>query len=395
MAMGEIGATAKGGCNRQALTDTDKAGRELFMQWCEAAGCAVRIDEIGNIFARRPGRDPGLPPVITGSHLDTQPTGGRYDGIYGVLAGLEVIEALNDHNIETDHPVEAVVWTNEEGCRFNVAMMGSAVWSGAMSLEDAYALTDSGGNTVLQELDRIGHRGTTPAQHTAVKAAFEAHIEQGPVMEAEDKTIGVVTGVQHMSRHEINIDGQEAHAGPTPMAMRKDPVMALADFMPGLYALAEAHGPASRMTFGVIEASPGSNNTVPGHLMMTVDIRHPEKEHYDALVADSCRLVKQACDKLQLAHSMHCFWEAAGVSFNVDCINAVRTAVESTGYNAMDIVSGAGHDACNVSSVAPTSMIFIPCEGGLSHNEAEAARPEHVTAGANVLLHAILERADA
>ena len=393
MAMGQVGATAKGGCNRQALTEEDKTGRELFMQWCDAAGCEIRIDEIGNIFARRAGRDNSLPPVMTGSHLDTQPTGGKYDGIYGVLAGLEVIETLNDAGIVTNHPIEAVVWTNEEGCRFNVAMMGSAVWSGALSLEEAYTLTDTDGCTVLQALEQIGHRGQLPAQPLPVKAAFEAHIEQGPVMEAAGKTIGVVTGVQHMSRHEIDIDGVEAHAGPTPMAMRKDPMMAVADFLPELYALAETHGPDSRMTFGVIEASPASNNTVPGHLMMAVDIRHPEKAHYDALVAGAYHLVKEACDKLQLPHQMHCFWEAPGVVFDSQCIAAVREAVTVTGYEHMDMVSGAGHDACNIASVVPTSMIFIPCEGGLSHNEAEAVTPAHVTAGANVLLHAILNQA--
>ncbi|MDG1387000.1 MAG: Zn-dependent hydrolase [Halioglobus sp.] len=393
MEMAQIGATENGGCNRQALTDADRDGRELFIRWCESAGCTVRIDEIGNIFARRPGRNNDLPPVITGSHLDTQPTGGKFDGIYGVLAGLEVIEALNDNQIATEHPVEAVVWTNEEGCRFNVAMMGSAVWSGAMSLQDAFALSDLDGKTVLQELERIGHRGATPACHTPVKAAFEVHIEQGPVLEAEEKTIGVVTGVQHMSRHEIIIEGQEAHAGPTPMTMRRDPMMALADFLPQLYALAEEHGPASRITFGVIKASPASNNTVPGRLMMTVDIRHPDKAHYDALVHDSYRLVKEACEQQQLSSTMHCFWESPGVEFDSECINAVRAAVELAGCDAMDIVSGAGHDASNVASVAPTSMIFVPCEGGLSHNEAEAAAPEHIAAGANILLRAILGRA--
>ncbi|NIB38392.1 Zn-dependent hydrolase [Pseudomaricurvus alkylphenolicus] len=393
MAMGKVGATAKGGCNRQALTDADRDGRELFMQWCTEAGCELRIDAIGNIFARRRGRNNDLPPVITGSHLDTQPTGGKYDGIYGVLAGLEVIEALNDANVQTEHPIEAVVWTNEEGCRFNVAMMGSAVWSGKMPLQDAYDLTDSAGKTVLQELERTGFRGTTAATHTPVKAAFEAHIEQGPVLEVEGKTIGVVTGVQHMSRHEIHIDGVEAHAGPTPMAMRRDPMMAVADFLPKLYSLAEQQGPQSRMTFGVIEASPASNNTVPGHLMMTVDIRHPDHHCYHTLVEETYRLVQQACDRLQLPCNLHCFWEAPGVEFDPDCVNAVRRAVKTGGYEHMEMVSGAGHDACNLADVVPTSMIFIPCEGGLSHNEAEATTSEQATAGANVLLQAMLESA--
>jgi beta-ureidopropionase / N-carbamoyl-L-amino-acid hydrolase len=393
-AMGQIGATPKGGCNRQALTPEDAAGRELFMDWCRQAGCEIRVDGIGNIFARRSGRDNSLPAVITGSHLDTQPTGGKYDGVYGVLAGLEVLETLNDHSIETEHPLEVVVWTNEEGCRFNMAMMGSAVWAGAMDIEAAYALTDQAGNTVRDELERIGHRGDMPACTTAIKAAFEVHIEQGPILEETDKVIGVVTGVQHMSRHEIIIEGQEAHAGPTPMAMRKDPVMALADFLPGLYQLATEHEDRARMTIGIIETLPGSNNTVPGSLLMTVDVRHPKKAAYDVLVSRTYELVSNACSNRGLASNIRCFWQAQGVEFDTGCIESVRGAVQKSGYSTMDMVSGAGHDACNLSAVVPTSMIFIPCAGGLSHNEAEAAAPDHVTAGATVLLHAMLDQAE-
>jgi N-carbamoyl-L-amino-acid hydrolase len=334
-----------------------------------------------------------LPAVITGSHLDTQPTGGKYDGVYGVLAGLEVLETLNDHDIETDHPLEVVVWTNEEGCRFNVAMMGSAVWSGAMELEQAYALTDSDGKSVREELLRIGHKGAIPARATATKAAFEAHIEQGPMLESAEKVIGVVSGVQHMSRHEIIIEGQEAHAGPTPMAMRKDPVMALAAFLPKLYQLANQQGPQSRMTFGVIETSPGSNNTVPGRLLMTVDIRHPDKAVYDTLVDTAYQKVRDACVYYGLVHKMTCFWEAPGVEFDPGCVQSVRSAVREHGYPTMEMVSGAGHDACNLSSVVPTSMIFIPCAGGLSHNEKEAAESAHIGAGATVLMHAMLDQA--
>jgi N-carbamoyl-L-amino-acid hydrolase len=392
-AMGKIGGTPLGGCNRQALTTEDAQGRELFISWCREAGCEIRIDEIGNIFARRRGRDNTLPAVITGSHLDTQPTGGKYDGVYGVLAGLEVLETLNDHDIETEHPLEVVVWTNEEGCRFNVAMMGSAVWAGTMDLEEAYALADSTGKTVRDELERIGHKGETPARVTAIKAAFETHIEQGPMLEATDHMIGVVCGVQHMSRHEIIIEGQEAHAGPTPMAMRKDPVMALADFLPDLYQLAADQGQQARITFGVIETSPGSNNTVPGRLLMTVDIRHPDKTAYDVLVDKSYLKVRAACNSHDLDYKMHCFWEANGVEFDAECIDSVRNAVQTCGYSAMDMVSGAGHDACNISAVVPTSMIFIPCAGGISHNEAENISAAEAAAGVNVLLHAMLQQA--
>ncbi|MDA9580669.1 Zn-dependent hydrolase [Luminiphilus sp.] len=393
MAMAKVGATAAGGCNRQALTDEDRVGRDLFMQWCQAAGCDVRLDEIGNIFARREGSNPELPPVITGSHLDTQPTGGKFDGIYGVLAGLEVIESLNDGEIVTEAPIEVVVWTNEEGCRFDTAMMGSAVWSGQMTLADAYALTDEAGASVGEELRRIGHLGATPAQCYPVTAAFEAHIEQGPMLEATERTIGIVTGVQHMSRHRIDIDGQEAHAGPTPMSMRKDPMMALARFLPQLYQLAEEHAPDGRMTFGVIHADPGSNNTVPGHLMLTADIRHPQRQSYDAMLAGFHQCVEQACSELELPCSIDCFWDAPGVAFDEGCINAVRVGVERFAYSSREMFSGAGHDAVNVSSVAPTAMIFIPCEGGLSHNEAENAAQEDVAAGCNVLLHAMIEMA--
>lgn len=393
MAMAQFGATAAGGCNRQALTDEDRAGRDQFIDWCEAAGCGLRIDAIGNIFARRAGSDDALPPVMTGSHLDTQPSGGKYDGIYGVLAGLEVIETLNDAGVTSRHPLEVVVWTNEEGCRFDTAMMGSAVWSGAMALEDAYALADRNRRTVREELERIGYLGSEAAQYRPVHAAFELHIEQGPILEQEDKSIGVVTGVQHMSRHRVLIHGTEAHAGPTPMAMRKDPVMALARFLPALYDMAERHGPDGRVTFGFIDARPGSSNTVPGQLELTVDIRHPDAVAYRAMLAAYEDAVQSACASLGLDCELECFWEAPGVEFDADCIGAVREAVERLGYSHREIVSGAGHDACNVASVAPTSMIFVPCEGGLSHNEAEAITRQQAELGANILLHAMLARA--
>jgi N-carbamoyl-L-amino-acid hydrolase len=384
MTMAQFGATPAGGCNRQALTDEDKKGRDQFIAWCEAAGCEVRIDAIGNIFARRPGSE-RLPPVITGSHLDTQPSGGKYDGIYGVLAGLEVIESLNDIGARTRHPIEVVVWTNEEGCRFDTAMMGSAVWSGNMPLSAAYALTDREGRTVREELSRTDYLGAEAAEHSAVHAAFELHIEQGPILELEDKAIGVVTGVQHMSRHRIVIHGIEAHAGPTPMAMRKDPMMALAGFLPMLYELADTHGPDGRVTFGFIDAQPGSSNTVPGRLELTVDIRHPDAAAYRAMLDASQQAVTAACESLNLEYEQHCFWEAPGVQFDDECIGAVRSAAQQLGYSYRDIVSGAGHDACNVAGVAPTSMIFVPCEGGLSHNEAEAITPGQAESGSSYL----------
>jgi N-carbamoyl-L-amino-acid hydrolase len=393
MQMAEIGATPHGGCNRQALTDADMAGRKLLSRWAEAAGCRVRVDAVGNLFVRRAGREDALPVVMTGSHLDTQPTGGKFDGVYGVLAGLEVIESLNDGGFTTVHPIELAVWCNEEGSRFPMAMMGSAVWSGRLPLDAAYGLTDRAGISVRHELERAGVAVDTSLPRQAVKASFEVHIEQGPVLEQKAKTIGVVTGVQHMSRHEVVVEGQEAHAGPTPMDMRRDPIRVLADTLSALYAAAERRGRDARLTVGFIETLPGSPNTVPGRLRFTVDIRHPDAQQYAALREEMNRLVNGALERHALAGRIRCVWEAPGVSFDPACIAAVRSATAALGFESMEMVSGAGHDSCNVSAVVPTAMVFVPCAGGLSHNEAESALPRDLEAGANVLLHAMLSTA--
>ena len=390
MALGKIGATAQGGCNRQALTDGDLAGRRMFADWAEAAGCRVRVDAIGNLFVRRAGLEDTLPVVLTGSHLDTQPTGGKFDGVYGVLAGLEVIESLNDAGMTTVHPIEVGVWCNEEGCRFPMAMMGSAVWSGRLPLDTAYALTDRSGRSVRRELERLGIATDAPVSRQPVKAALEVHIEQGPVLEQRAKTIGIVTGVQHMSRHEIVVLGQEAHAGPTPMDMRRDPVRVLAEVLPAIYAAARELGPDSRLTVGVIETSPGSANTVPGRLRFTIDVRHPDLRQYETLRFEVERLVRGALEHHDLEGDIRCVWEAPGVVFNAQCVDAVRRATAALGYGSLEMVSGAGHDSCNVAAVAPTAMIFVPCAGGLSHNEAESATPSDLAAGGNVLLHAMV-----
>src|SRR5271170_5877543 len=326
MEMAKIGATPSGGCNRQALSDADMAGRQLLKQWAEAAGCRVRVDAIGNLFARRAGSDDSLAVVMTGSHLDTQPTGGKFDGVYGVLAGLEVIESLNDHALSTAHPIELSVWCNEEGSRFPMAMMGSAVWSGRLALDAADALTDRAGISVRQELERAGVATGAPLPRQPVKASFEVHIEQGPVLEQKAKTIGVVTGVQHMSRHEVIVEGQEAHAGPTPMDMRRDPIRVLADLLPALYAAAEERGRDARLTFGFIETLPGSPNTVPGRLRFTVDIRHPDARQYADLREEMNRLVRDSLEQRALKGSIRCVWEAPGVSFDPACVAAVRGA---------------------------------------------------------------------
>jgi N-carbamoyl-L-amino-acid hydrolase len=394
MAMAEIGATEQGGCNRQALTPADFQGRELFARWASAAGCTVRVDAIGNLFARRRGQDESLPAVMTGSHLDTQPTGGKFDGVYGVLAGLEVIESLNDRSIETRHPLEIAVWCNEEGCRFPAAMMGSAVWSGRMSLADAHGLKDRDGRSVREELERAGVDLSAPLDRRPVKAAFEVHIEQGPVLEQRAKRIGVVTGVQHMSRHEVVVTGQEAHAGPTPMDMRRDPVRVLAEVLPACYAAAAERRPDARLTVAVIETRPSSPNTVPGYLRFFLDLRHPDTAHYRSLREEVEGIVQTALARHGLPGHIRCVWQAAGVTFDAKCVAAVREAASSLECETMEMVSGAGHDSVNVAAVAPTSMIFVPCAGGLSHNEAESASPADLETGANVLMHAMLSIAN-
>ena len=395
MEMAEIGGTDAGGCNRQALTDEDKAGRELFISWCRTAGCEVEADQMGNLFARREGRDSTLPPVLIGSHLDTQPTGGKFDGVYGVLAGLEIIESLNDQDVQTVHPIDVVAWTNEEGARFSPAMIGSGVFAGAFELDYGLSRPAKDGVTIGDELRRIGFAGSRPCKATPIKAAFEAHIEQGPVLEAEKIQIGVVTGVQGMRWFDIEINGDPVHAGPTPMDRRRDPFMALHVIIERLYAMVANYAPQSRVTFGDIQATPGARNTVPEKVVLAIDIRHPQEEVL-AKIDDAMRsIVKEACAEKGLGSNVREEWQSEAIQFDAGCVSAVRSATELLGIDAMDIVSGAGHDSVYVSRVAPTSMIFVPCEGGISHNESESAEPDDLAAGCNVLLHAVLRMSDA
>ncbi|OQX35635.1 MAG: Zn-dependent hydrolase [Oceanospirillales bacterium LUC14_002_19_P2] len=393
MIMAEIGATTGGGCNRQALTHEDKLGRDLFKRWCEDAGCSVTVDEMGNIFARREGRHDTLPPVITGSHLDTQPTGGKFDGVYGVLAGLEVMRTLQEQDMRTDAPLEVVVWTNEEGARFSPAMIGSGVWSGVFDLDYAWQRTDKAGITLQQALESIGYKGDVPVKARPVKAALELHIEQGPILEQEQLQIGILTGIQGMYWFDLTIEGQPCHAGPTPMSQRRDPFLGLSSITQKLYELAEVHAPWARVTFGDIRAEPGARNTVPERLILAVDLRHPDRSVLDFMEKAFRQIAENECKRLGLAHSIHEEWRLPPVPFDRLCINAVRHAVEQLGYPAMEMVSGAGHDAGYLAGVAPTGMIFVPCEKGLSHNEAEHAAPEDLEAGCNVLLHAMLDLA--
>ena len=394
MEMAEIGATEKGGVCRLALTDLDKQGRELFIRWCEEAGCVVSYDAMGNIFARRPGSDPEAKPVMTGSHLDSQPTGGKFDGAYGVLAGLEVLRSLNDHAVVTEAPVEVVVWTNEEGSRFAPAMVGSGAFAGVFSLEEAHAKTDQEGKSIGAELERIGFKGEGCGGRE-VGAYFEAHIEQGPILEAEQKTIGVVTGAQGQRWYEITLTGQEAHAGPTPMPRRRDALVGAAKVIAAVNRIGHDFAPYACATVGMIENRPNSRNVIPGQVWFTVDFRHPVDETLAEMDLALRAAVEEAAREGGLEAEVEQIWSFAATPFDEACVAAVRKGAERGGFAHMDIVSGAGHDAVYLAQVAPTGMIFVPCADGISHNEIESAEPGDLEAGCNVLLHAILERAGA
>ena len=395
MEMARIGATPKGGCNRQTVTDLDRQGRELFKHWCEAIGCSVSVDEMGNMMALRPGRRPDLPPVVVGSHLDTQPTGGKFDGVAGVLSGLEVLRTLHDLGYETDHPVMVVNWTNEEGSRFSPAMMASGVWAGAFTRDWAYGRTDRDGRTFGEELERIGFRGELPCRPQNWKCHLELHIEQGPVLEAENKTIGVVTGGQGIRWLDVTITGRESHAGSTPMPRRKDALVAAAKAIAALDEIAREQAPHGVTTVGDIRIAKPSRNVIPGEVSFTVDMRHPECAVIDVMEERLRAELAEACGRDGLAFVCERIWYFPPVAFDAACIAAVRSAAEAEGYAWREIVSGPGHDSCYTARHVPTSMIFIPCKDGLSHNEEEWAEPEHVEAGGNVLLHAVLEMAKA
>ncbi|WP_224484109.1 Zn-dependent hydrolase [Robertkochia aurantiaca] len=394
MQMAQIGGTPKGGVCRVALTDEDKRGRELFVKWCREAGCSIHTDALGNIFARREGRDSSLPAVLIGSHLDSQPTGGKYDGVYGVLAGLEVIETLNRYEHLTDSPIEIVSWTNEEGARFTPAMIASGVFGGAFTLDYAYSRKDDQGKSLKEELGRIGFLGDDPVGAREYKASFEVHIEQGPVLEANDVPIGIVTGVQGIVWYELTIKGQETHAGPCPMSMRKDPVQGLVKALGAIYQLGAAHGEEARVTIGKLHAEPGVVNTVPGNLDLTIDLRHPSGEKLKQMQEGLNKIISDLERDTGLDFGLQQIWKADPVHFDSGCIEAVRQAVVELKLDAKEMVSGAGHDAVYVANKVPTSMIFIPCKDGLSHNEAEHADKEHIIAGADVLLHAVLKMAE-
>src|SRR5277367_3005530 len=397
MELAQIGATAKGGVCRLAASDLDGQARRLFIRWCEEAGCTVTVDRIGNIFARRPGRKPDLAPIVTGSHLDTQPTGGKFDGAYGVMAGLEVVRTLNDLGYETEAPIEIVAWTNEEGARFSPAMVGSGAFTGVFTLEEALATRDNNAPdlTLGAELERIGFAGDAPVGEHPVAAYFEAHIEQGPILEAAGLPIGIVTGAQGQRWYEIIVTGQEAHAGPTPMPRRRDALVGAARMIDAVNKIGHAHAPYACATVGFVQVSPNSRNTIPGHVFFTVDFRHPE----DAVLTEMDRELRAACAEAAATQKLDAevkeFWYFPPTPFDERMVGAVRGAAAAQNLPHQDIISGAGHDAVYLARVAPTAMIFVPCVGGISHNEVEDAKPDDLTAGCAVLLNAVLEAADA
>lgn len=389
MDMAQVAPTDNGGSNRQALSDDDAAGRALFLGWATAAGCTYEVDEIGNLFVRRPGRDGAKPPVLIGSHLDTQPTGGRFDGVYGVLGGLEVIERLNDLGVETEAPIDLVVWTNEEGSRFQTSMMGSGVWAGKLSLDEAKALTDVDGITVADELDRLGWAGERPASPTPLTGSFELHIEQGPILEAEELEIGVVTGVQGLRWFTIELGGYPAHAGPTPMEGRKDPARVIGRIIDRVYALVDELGPWGRGTFAQFGSDPVSPNTIPERLWCTLDLRHPDADTLQQMEEQMRAIVEEEAGARGVTSTITRQNDSPPVTFDENCVAAVEDAVSAVGFSHHRMISGAGHDACYVALHAPTAMIFVPCDDGLSHNEAENISKEQAERGATVLLGAV------
>ncbi len=392
-AMARFGATPAGGNNRLALTDADRDARDRFVEWAREAGCRVTVDAAGNMFARREGSDPEAPPVMAGSHLDTQPTGGRYDGVFGVLAALEAVRALNDHGVRTARPIEVVNWTNEEGARFQPACAGSGVFCGAYALERVYAGTDRDGRRFGDELERIGYRGDAPAGARPVHAYVEAHIEQGPVLEREGRLIGAVTGIQGKRAYRVTVTGTNAHAGTTPMPGRHDALVGAAHMVGEVERLVRALRPDAVATVGAFAVDPGSPNVIARGAAFTIDLRCPEEGPLDEITA----AYREAFAAIAAERGLAVDWEDLGhtgpVTFHEPVIALVEGAAGRLGYPARRIDSGAGHDAKYMARLCPTGMIFIPCAEGISHNEAERITPEHAAAGANVLLHTLADLA--
>ena len=393
MEMAKIGPGVAGGNNRQTLTDEDAEGRSLFKSWCEAAGLTMGLDTMGNMFARREGTDPYALPVYVGSHLDTQPTGGKYDGVLGVLAGLELVRTLNDLNIRTRHPIVVTNWTNEEGTRFAPAMLASGVFAGVLEESWAKDRKDAAGKSFGAELERIGWQGDEPVGSRKMKAFFELHIEQGPILEDEGIDIGVVTHGQGLYWLEVTLTGKESHTGSTPMYKRRNAGLGMARVIELVHEVAMDYQPNAVGTIGQIDVHPNSRNIIPGRCVFTVDIRPPSKDTLDTMrerIEDGIDLI---ADALDIDVSVDEVGHFDPVTFDETCVTAIRDAAEALGYSHRNIVSGAGHDACWINRVAPTAMVMCPCVDGLSHNEAEEISKEWATSGANVLMRAVVETA--
>ncbi len=391
METARFGGTRGGGITRLTLSDADKEARDWFVAECRAIGCTVSVDEVGNIFARRSGRDNSRRPIAFGSHLDTQPSGGKFDGIAGVLSGLEVMRTLHENHVITASPLELIDWTNEEGSRFAPTMIASGAFAGIYTTEFAHEVKDRQGNTFRGELKRIGYLGDRRAGDHKLAAYFELHIEQGPILDEEGITIGVVTGAQGQRWYEVKVQGRDSHAGSTPMPARHDAMLACARITQGVNRIAVAHAPAGMGTVGLVEVSPNSRNVIPGHVFFTVDLRHPDGDVLDRMHSEYEALVARTARGTRTAIVSECVLDLKPTRFNERCVGMVREAAEKLHYSHRDIVSGPGHDAVNVATVVPVAMVFIPCIDGISHNEAEAARDADLTAGANVLLQTVLE----
>ena len=393
MDMAKIGPGVAGGNNRQTLTDDDAKGRALFQKWCEAAGMTMGVDKMGSMFATRPGEDPDALPVYMGSHLDTQPTGGKYDGVLGVLGALEAVRTMNDLGIKTKHPIVVVNWTNEEGTRFAPAMLASGVFAGKHDLEWAYGRQDHDGKTFGDELKRIGWIGDEDVGARKMHALFELHIEQGPILEAEGKDIGVVTHGQGLRWIECTVTGKESHTGSTPMSMRKNAGRGLALVTELVHEIAMKNQPNAVGAIGHIDVYPNSRNIIPGKVVFTVDMRTHILDKLNAMVAELMDRAPKLCADIGVEFEAKISGQFDPPAFDETCVKAVRSAAERLGYSHMDIISGAGHDACWINRVAPTAMVMCPCVDGLSHNEAEEISPDWARAGADVLFHAVVETA--
>ena len=393
MDMAKIGPGIAGGNNRQTLTDEDAEGRHVFQQWCEAEGMTMGLDKLGNMFARREGADPSLPPVMVGSHLDTQPTGGKYDGVLGVLAGLEIIRTLNDTGIKTRHPIEVVNWTNEEGARFSPPMMASSVFAGMYTTEWVYTREDADGKTVGGELERIGWLGDEEVGARKMAAFFELHIEQGPILENENIEVGVVTHGQGLKWLQVTLHGKASHTGSTPMPSRINAGLGMARITQLVDEIAWSHAPLAVGAVGHCDIYPNSRNIIPEKAVFTIDFRHPSQDVIDDMEQRLREGAQKIIDDIGLTMEIEQVGQFDPVTFDKGCVSAVRRAAERLGYTHRDIVSGAGHDACFINRVAPTAMVMCPCVDGLSHNEAEEISQEWATAGTDVLFHAVLEAA--